>query len=166
MTLAEMPDAATVFIDANVFVYHFTGVSPECKGLLERAERTSIRGVTGAHILLEVLHRLMMIEAVTKGLISPSQPAKKLKQNWQVIQQLKDYNHCVSEIAVLNVAVLPITEEVIRESEELRQAHGLMTNDSITFSLMTRHGLTNLATLDSDLRRVPGLALYQPSDVP
>jgi predicted nucleic acid-binding protein len=64
MTLAEMPDAATVFIDANVFVYHFTGVSPECKGLLERAERTSIRGVTGAHILLEVLHRLMMIEAV------------------------------------------------------------------------------------------------------
>lgn len=33
MTLAEMPDAATVFIDANVFVYHFTGVSPECKGL-------------------------------------------------------------------------------------------------------------------------------------
>lgn len=79
---------------------------------------------------------------------------------------MKDYNRCVSEIAALNVAVLPITEEVIRESEELRQAHGLMTNDSITVSLMTRHGLTDLATLDSDLRRVPDLALYQPSDVP
>ncbi|MCI0721181.1 MAG: type II toxin-antitoxin system VapC family toxin, partial [Acidobacteria bacterium] len=92
MTLADVPDGATVFIDANIFVYHFTGVSPECKAFLERAERTTIRGTTGAHILLEVLHRLMMIEAVTKGLIPPSQPAKKIKQNWQVIQQLKDYD--------------------------------------------------------------------------
>ena len=32
----------------------------------------------------------MMIEAVTKGLISPTQPAKKLKQQWQVIQRLRD----------------------------------------------------------------------------
>lgn len=165
MTLTEVPAGATVFIDANIFVYHFTGVSPECRVFLERAERASLRGTTGAHILLEVLHRLMMIEAVTKGLISPSQPAKKLKQNWQVIQQLKDYNRCVGEIASLNVAVLPITDEVIRESEGLRQAHGLMTNDSITASLMARDGLTNLATLDSDLQRVPGIALYQPTDV-
>ena len=166
MTLAEVPDAAAVFVDANIFVYHFTGVSPECRGFLERVERASIHGVTGAHILLEVLHRLMMIEAVTKGLISPSQPAKKLKQNWQVIQQLKDYNGCVNEIAALNVAVLPITQEIVRESEGLRRAHGLMTNDSITAALMIRHGLTNLATLDSDLQRVPGIALYQPTDVP
>ncbi|MEW5980636.1 MAG: hypothetical protein AB1898_33095 [Acidobacteriota bacterium] len=92
MTLAEVPDAATVFIDANIFVYHFTGVSPECQGFLERVERSLIRAATGAHVLLEVLHRLMMIEAVTKGLISPSGPAKKLKQNWQVIQQLEDYS--------------------------------------------------------------------------
>ncbi|MEW5980637.1 MAG: PIN domain-containing protein [Acidobacteriota bacterium] len=64
------------------------------------------------------------------------------------------------------MAVWPITEEVIRESKEVRQAYGLMTNDSITASLMTRHGLTHLATLDSDLQRVPSLALYQPTDVP
>jgi predicted nucleic acid-binding protein len=55
MTLTEVPAGATVFIDANIFVYHFTGVSPECRAFLDRAEQTSIRGITGAHILLEVL---------------------------------------------------------------------------------------------------------------
>lgn len=101
MTLADLPDDAMVFVDANIFVYHFTGVSAECKVLLERAERDIIRAKTGAHILLELVHRLMTIEAVTKGLISPSQPAKKLKQQWQVIQRLRDYDRCVTEIPAL-----------------------------------------------------------------
>ena len=43
MTLAKLPDGASVFVDANVFVYHFTGVSIECKTLLERAEKKSIQ---------------------------------------------------------------------------------------------------------------------------
>jgi predicted nucleic acid-binding protein len=107
MTLAKLPDGASVFVDANVFVYHFTGVSLECKTFLERAERKSIQAKTGAHILLEVVHRLMMIEAVTKGLIPPGQPAKKLKQQWQVIQQLRSYDRCLAEIAAFNVKVFP-----------------------------------------------------------
>jgi hypothetical protein len=49
----------------------------------------------------------MMIEAVTKGLISPGQPAKKLKQQWQVIQQLGSYDRCLAEIAAFNVEVFP-----------------------------------------------------------
>ena len=166
MTLAKLPDGATVSVDANVFVYHFTGVSLECKTLLERAEKKSIQPKTGAHILLEVVHRLMMIEAVTKGLISPGQPAKKLKQQWQVIQQLRSYDRCLAEIAAFNVEVFPLAEEIIRESSRLRLAHGLMTNDSVTAAMMIQHGVNRVATLDSDLQRVPGLTLYQPADIP
>jgi predicted nucleic acid-binding protein len=105
------------------------------------------------------------LKRLRKELIPPSQPAKRLKQSWQVIQQLKDYNRCVGEIVSLNITVMPITEEAARESEGLRQTYGLMTNDSITASLMLRHRLTEMATLDSDLLRVPGLALYIPTDV-
>jgi predicted nucleic acid-binding protein len=165
MTLADLPDDAMVFVDANIFVYHFTGVSAECKVLLERAERDIIRAKTGAHILLELVHRLMTIEAVTKGLISPSQPAKKLKQQWQVIQRLRDYDRCVTEIPALNIEVLPLTDQIIRESSRLRPAHGLMTNDSVTAAMMAHHGISYAATLDSDLQRVPGFSLYQPTDV-
>jgi hypothetical protein len=101
-----------------------------------------------------------------KGLISPSQPAKKLKQQWQVIQRLRDYDRCVTEIPALNIEVLPLTGEIIRESSRLRSAHGLMTNDSVTAAMMAHHGMSRATTLDSDLQRVPGLSLYQPTDIP
>ena len=165
MTLAELPDDAMVFVDANIFVYHFTGVSAQCQALLDRAERDVIQAKTGAHILLEVVYRLMMIEAVTKGLISPTQPAKKLKQQWQVIQRLRDYDRCVTEIPALNIEVLPLTDQIIRESSRYRRAHGLMTNDSVTAAMMAYHGMSHAATLDSDLQRVPDFSLYQPTDL-
>jgi predicted nucleic acid-binding protein len=107
----------------------------------------------------------MMIEAVTKGLISPTQPAKKLKQQWQVIQRLRDYDRCVTEIPALNIEVLPLTDQIIRESSRYRRAHGLMTNDLVTAAMMAYHGMSHAATLDSDLQRVPDFSLYQPTDL-
>jgi predicted nucleic acid-binding protein len=54
MTLAEIPDGAAVFIDANVFVYHFAGASPQCTRLLARCETNEVRGATSALVLAEV----------------------------------------------------------------------------------------------------------------
>jgi len=36
MTLAELQNDHNVFIDANVFIYHYGGRSAECKAFLER----------------------------------------------------------------------------------------------------------------------------------
>lgn len=165
MALNDLPDGASAFVDANIFIYHFTGASSECRTLLERAERKTIRAATGAHVILEVLHRLMIIEAVSKGLITAGQPAKKLKQNLDVIRRLTDYNRCVAEIYRLNVRVQPVTMPQVRNSEAIRSAYGLMTNDSVTAAMMFSRRINNIASLDSDLSRVPGLKLFQPSDL-
>ena len=166
MTLNDLPSGALVFIDANIFVYHFSGVSLDCRTLLKRIEREEVRAATGAHIVLEVLHRLMTIEAISKGLITSGQPAKKLKQNLDVIKKLSDYANCVNEIRSLNVRVHPVTTRQIRKSERIRSSFGMMTNDSVTVAMMSSYGITNVASLDSDLQRAPGIILYQPSDVP
>jgi predicted nucleic acid-binding protein len=166
MDLNDLPNGVSVFVDANIFVNHFSGVSIECRKLFERAERKEVHATTGAHILLESLHRLMMIEAVSKGLITPGQPAKKLKHNLNAICQLNNYSRCVADIHSLGVRVYPVTLKQIRNSEAIRTAYGIMTNDSVTTAMMLNYGITNLASLDSDLSRVPGLTLYQPSDVP
>ena len=39
MVLSDLPDGASVFLDANIFIYHFSGVSPQYRALLERSER-------------------------------------------------------------------------------------------------------------------------------
>jgi len=36
LPLPELPAGQTVFIDANIFIYHFTGLSRECSRFLER----------------------------------------------------------------------------------------------------------------------------------
>jgi predicted nucleic acid-binding protein len=166
MDLNDLPNGASVFIDANIFVYHFTGLSQECRDLLERSERGEIVSVTGAHVILEVLHRLMAIEAVSKGLITPGQPAKKLKRNPKAIRALCDYNRCVDDIRRLGVRIYPVTLKQIRSSETIRVAYGLMTNDSVTVAMMFNYAVTNFASLDSDLKNVPGLKVYQPTDIP
>jgi predicted nucleic acid-binding protein len=166
MILNDLPRGALVFIDANIFVYHFSGVSAECRTLLKRVERKELRASTGAHIILEVLHRLMTIEAISKGLITPGQPAKKLKQNPDVIKQLLDYAKCVSEIGSLNIRVHPVTARQIRISEAIRSSCGMMTNDSVTAAMMSSYGITKVASLDSDLQRAAGISLYRPTDVP
>ena len=118
-----------------------------------------------AHLLLETLHRLMLLEAISRGLLTTGQPAKKLKQRLDIIPLLSDYNRCVAEIRRLRVRVYPVTFKHIRASHALRAAYGLMTKDSVVAALMLNYQISNLASRDSDLQRVPSLTLSQPTDI-
>jgi len=42
------------------------------------------------------------------------------------------------------------------------QQTGLLTNDALIIAVMQAHGLTNLASSDTDFDRVPGLTRYGP----
>ncbi len=67
MIYAALPAGATVFVDASVFIHHFepnAAFGPAATGFLERIENQEITGVTATHIVSEVAHRLMTIEAM------------------------------------------------------------------------------------------------------
>ena len=64
MSLADLRDGGRVFIDANIFIYHFGGRSLECKALRERCARRTLLGYTSTPILAEVLHRCMVAGSV------------------------------------------------------------------------------------------------------
>jgi len=164
--LPELPAEQTVFIDANIFIYHFTGLSPECSGFLERCERGELWGVTAVHILLEVLHRLMMIEAVAKGLVTPGNVAKKLRERPNVVRQLADYQAQTEAISEMGIEVLKPNSDVLKISHPYRRRCGLLINDSLTAALMISEGILNLATTDQDFQRVEGLKIFRPQDLP
>ena len=79
MTLEEIGSGSDLFIDSNIFIHHFTGASEECSNLLARCEEGETNGLTSVNVLLEVLHRLMMVEAVNKRLVGPQKPFRSLK---------------------------------------------------------------------------------------
>jgi predicted nucleic acid-binding protein len=69
MTFSDIPAGAAVFVDANVFVYHFAphpSLQAACQQLLERFASEELIGHTSAHVLTNVAHRMMTLEAVDR----------------------------------------------------------------------------------------------------
>lgn len=165
MTLADFQDGDRVFIDANIFIYHFGGQSAQCKAFLERCARRELLGYTSTPILAEILHRLMVAEAIQRGLVTAKTAVKKLKEKPELVKQLTKYNEDVNKIGQMNLAILSLTPEVLIKSEAVRKGEGLLTNDSFVVVFMQDSGLTKLATTDSDFERVSGLEVYKPTDL-
>ena len=165
MKLEDLPGETTIFVDANILIYHFSGISLECRAFLQRCESRQVTAFTGVHIVLEVTHRLMILEALQKGLITGGQPARKLKEQPEIIKGLHEYNQSVQQIPRLNIRIRTITSAIVRASETIRVQDGLMTNDSVTVALMRKLGLTAIATADADFDNISALRVYQPRDI-
>ena len=165
MKLEDLPEGSSIFVDANILIYHFSGTSRECQAFLQRCESRQVEAFTGVHIVLEVSHRLMRLEALQRGLITGGQPARKLKEQPEIVKVLQAYNQSICQIPRLNIRVRAVTSTVIRASEGVRVQEGLMTNDSVSVSLMRHLGLTAIATADADFNNISGLRVDQPEDI-
>jgi len=68
VTFDDISAGAVLFLDANSLVYAATAdpqYRPACKRLLERIENKELQGLTSAHVLSEMAHRIMTIEAAS-----------------------------------------------------------------------------------------------------
>jgi len=166
MKLEDLPSGARIFVDANVLIYHFAGISLECRAFLQRCESRQIEAFTGVHILLEITHRLMVLEALQKELITGGQPARKLKEHPEIIKSLHEYNQSVQQISRLRIRVRPLTSAIVKAGEAIRVQEGLMTNDSVTVALGQKMGLRDVATADADFNTISHIRVCQPGDIP
>lgn len=165
MKLNDLRNGESVFIDANIFIYHFGGHSAECKAFLERCARRDLLGYTATTTLAEVLHRLMVAEAVQRGIVTTKSPVKILREKPELVKQLSRYNEDVSRIAQMNLVIWDLTLEVLTQSQAIRESEGLLTNDSLVVAFMRNYSLKKLVTTDSDFERVQGLEIYKPIDL-
>lgn len=165
MRLADLRDGDRVFIDANIFIYHCGGRSQECKVLLERCARRDLLAYTSTPILAEVLHRLMVAEAIAKGLVTAKTAVRKLREQPELVKQLIQYQDDVDKIPQMNLTILDLTREVVKDSAEVRRDEGLLTNDSLVVACMREQGITKLATANGDFDRVNRLEVCKPTDL-
>ncbi|MGH7136044.1 MAG: hypothetical protein ACREHD_09910 [Pirellulales bacterium] len=93
-----MPAGASVFIDANTFVYHFsphpTFGSPSTD-FLERINRQEINGQTSVDVLRDVAHRMMTIEATAQQGWPFAGIVQRLRKHPNVIQSLSLFRQAV-----------------------------------------------------------------------
>jgi predicted nucleic acid-binding protein len=164
-TLDQIPDGERVFIDATIFIYHFTGASQDCRKLLEDCERGRISGFTSATALTEVTHRLMMIEAVAKGLVSPGNVVRKLREKPAIVRELHVYQDQVELIPLMGIGVIDLDLEILSLAAGIRYLHGLLVNDSLLAASAIHHGIALMASADSDFERVEELQWFRPTDL-
>jgi len=89
--LYEIETGSKVFIDANIFVYHFSEGSEfnkSCSDFLFRVENSEIHGITSTAIIQEATHRLMMVEASAMLEVEVKNLPKYLKQHPDNVKQL------------------------------------------------------------------------------
>ena len=166
MIYADLPAGATVFLDASVFIHHFEPnalYGPPATEFLERIENQEITGVTTTHILSEVAHRLMTIEAMQAFGWKSAGIALRLRNHPAQVQTLKRFRQAIQEIPLFAVRILTIDPSWLDLAAEVSQQTGLLHNDALIIVAMRVHGLPNLASADSDFDAVPGITRYGPS---
>ncbi|MEW6006739.1 MAG: PIN domain-containing protein [bacterium] len=165
MKLDSLESGREVFIDANIFISHFTGLSNESSNFLTLCEDGDLTGITSINVVLEVLHRLMIIEAIRKNLASPPNVVKKLGCSPEKIKQLEEYFINSRKIPEMGIAIKPISSDIIFKSQIFRRKYGLMVNDSIVIAIMQEEGIKALATNDEVFLKIPEISVYKPNDV-
>ena len=165
-TLDQIPPQTRVFVDAPIFIYHFTGLSEECWRLLERCESAELDGVTSSVVVAEVAHRLMMVEVVADGRVTPGNVARKLRRRPDLVRGLRRYQDQVERIPLMSVEIVPVDSGTILRSARVRSEHGLLVNASLVVTSALDHEATALASSDRDFETVSPLALYRPADLP
>jgi len=165
MKINKIPTGEKVFVDANIFIYHFTGVSEQCSQFLIRCEKNEISAVTSVNVLLEVLHRLMMVEAVKKNLVTPPNVRKKLENNPSIVTQLSDYFLNTQKIPMMGIGIVEVDFQTFLKSQNFRDTYGLMVNDSIILASMQKEGIHSLVTNDEGFNIVEDIFVFNPDDL-
>jgi predicted nucleic acid-binding protein len=165
MTIADLAAGDAVFLDANIFIYHFIAeptYGAACTSLLERIDRRELEGWTSSHVLAEVSHRLMTLEACSVFGWPYQGIASRLRRHPQELQQLGRFRQALAEIALVGLNVIVVTEQHITEAADASLQYGLLTNDALLVTLMLSRGLIHLASNDDDFDRVPRIGRYAP----
>jgi len=165
MIFTALPAGALVFLDANILLYHFTAdakYGAPCTDLVERVERQDITGFTSTHVVSEMAHRLMTMEASLRFTCPFAGIAQWLKKHPTEVQQLTQFRQAIQEVPRYRIQILAVPPDLLDQAADVSQQAGLLHNDSVIVAIMRLHGLTNLASADSDFDRFPGLTRYAP----
>jgi predicted nucleic acid-binding protein len=166
MTFDQLPSGTEVFLDANTLIYHFTAeqtFGALCTRLVERIEQGDLHGFTSAEVLSDAAHRLMTIEAMQRYGWPIKGLAARLRAHHGEIGKLTRFQQAVELVPQLGIQVWDVTLDLVLAAAKLSRQHELLSGDSLIVTAMQAHGVTNLASNDTDFDRVPGVKRYSPA---
>jgi len=167
MHLSDLESGSSIFIDANIFIYHFSKESKfnlASSDFLERVENGDVYGFTSIPVVQEVTHRMMIIEAAaTFPGIKPKDLVKYLKKHPEAVQKLVTHQDIPGKIRSFNLEIVSPDIETLVRSQLLKGKYGFLSNDALSVQILKDMSIGNLATNDSDFERVDFIKVYKPA---
>lgn len=133
-----------------------------CTQLLKRVEQGDVPGFTSSHVVADVAHRLMTLEAMQRNGWPQAGIASRLRKLHAEIPHLSIYSQAIANIPLLAISILPITYAEVAAATSLSRQYELLTGDALIVAVVRQQGLTSIASEDRDFDRVPGLTRYAP----
>ena len=166
MTFTDLGFGDAVFVDANTFLCHSGPdpvLGPPCGQLLQRIDNQELLGFTSLHVLAEVAHKMMTLEAGTLFGWPLAGMANRLRRHPAEVRKLTAFRSAVDQVTQSRVQVLPIALPCLVSAAGIIQQTGLLINDALIVAFMRANALTKLASHDADFDRVLGLTCYTPA---
>ena len=170
MKLSEFDLEQSIFVDANIFNFHF-GKHPtyglNCTEFLERIELSKVVAVTSDIVLNEVFY----VEMIGKGcqILSTDKrwAVRKqfehnedfAKQCYSHLQEISDY---IRVMEGSNLTIVNTGRDILFKSVELGAKYRLWTRDAIHTATCSFFQIMHIATKDEHFDRVSFLERWSP----
>jgi predicted nucleic acid-binding protein len=165
MTLADIPTGASVFVDANIFLFHLRAdpvLGAPCSRFLQRVENKDVQAFTSAQVVSDVAHRTMTQEASQRYSWPMTGIVRRLRNHPAQIAPLSRHSQAIDDINLMGIPILSVLGSQVSLAADLSRRHGLLSGDALIVAVMQDHSLTAIASHDADFDRVPGLTRYAP----
>jgi predicted nucleic acid-binding protein len=166
MNLDEIPTGSLCVVDTNVLLYAEQGVSAQAQRLVRRCASGEIKVTLPQIVWQEFAHKLMLAEAMMRGLTSGGNPAARLANRPDAIRGLTLYKAKVQALRDLGFGFEPCQlDDLIDRGFRLQEELGLMTNDAVVLAVALRLDADALASSDKAFREITAPQVYSPTDL-
>lgn len=144
-----------ILVDANAFIYFFTGQCNETtRKIFKLSENGWLSLVTTTRVLDEVLFKVMIISAKIKFGIE-SKVVQKLKKDKEKIKFLvEDVRKAMEFIKYLKVDIKEVNYSDLKKIPSIMETYGLFGNDALILIVMQKFNLKYLLSSDSDFDEI------------
>ena len=166
MNLDDIPAGSLCVVDTNVLLYAEQGVSAQAQRFVRRCSNGELKGVIPQPVWQEFTHKLMLAEAMMRGLTSGSNPAARLGARPAAVRELTLYRGKVRALVDLGFTFEPCTrDDLLERAFALQKQHGLLTNDSVVAAVAQRLKAEALVTNDKAFQVIASPEVYAATDL-
>lgn len=166
MNLDDIPSGSLCVIDTNVLLYAEQGASDQAQRLIRRCAQGELIGTLPQTVWQELTHKLMLAEAMMKGLIATGNPAARLGAKPEVVRGLSLYRAKVQALVDLGLGFEACTlGDLTKTAFTLQEKYGLLTNDAVVAAVTIRLKADVLVSSDKAFQSVGELAVHYPTDL-